>query len=222
MQAAQRTIKKAGTNSQVTAAIAKACAEFDCQPVDGVLSHKVKQHVIDCNDVIINKETATNQVDEYSFAPGDVIGLDIYVSSGEGKPKEADVRTTVYKRDLETMYNLKLKGSRAFFKEVCARFPTLPFSLRAFANVVEAKVGQKECSDHNMLIPYYCLKEKEGEFVAHFHTTIAVQPRSTAILSGNIPIDLTRFESDKSIKDEELKALLASDLWKDEKVKTKK
>jgi hypothetical protein len=30
-----------------------------------------------------------------------VIGLDIYVSTGEGKPKETDFRTTVYKRELE-------------------------------------------------------------------------------------------------------------------------
>jgi len=222
MQAAQRTIKKAATNNQVTAAIAKVCAEFDCQPSEGVLSHKIKQHVIDCNDVIINKETSTSQAKEYAFAPGDVIGLDIYVSTGEGKPKETDIRTTVYKRELQTDYQLKLKASRAFFKEIWARFPTLPFALRAFENGTEAKMGVKECLDHHMLVPYYVLKEKEGEYVAHFHTTIAVQPRSTAILSGNIPIDLSRFESEKSIKNEELKALLASDLWKDEKAKKKK
>ena len=58
MLAAQRTIKKAATNQEVTAAIAKVCAEFGCEPVEGVLSHKVKQHLIDGNDVIINKETS--------------------------------------------------------------------------------------------------------------------------------------------------------------------
>jgi len=101
MQAAQRTIKKAATNNEVTAAIAKVCREFECEPVEGVLSHKIKQHLIDGNDTIINKETSTQQVEEYQFAPGDVIGLDIYVSSGEGKPKETEIRTTVYKRELE-------------------------------------------------------------------------------------------------------------------------
>ena len=34
--------------------------------------------------------------------PGDVIGLDIFVSTGEGKPKESEFRTTVYKRELDT------------------------------------------------------------------------------------------------------------------------
>ena len=44
--------------------------------------------------------------------PGDVFGLDIFVSSGEGKPREGEFRTTVYKRELDTQYNLKLKSSR--------------------------------------------------------------------------------------------------------------
>lgn len=221
MQAAQRTIKKAATNTEVTAAIAKVCKEFDCQPVEGVLSHKIKRHLIDGNDTIINKETSTQQVEEFQFAPGDVIGLDIYVSTGEGKPKETEFRTTVYKRELEQVYNLKMKGSRAFYSEVCKRFPTLPFSLRAFEDQSSAKLGQRECMTHNLIVPYYALAEKAGEFVAHFHTTIAVQPRSTGVLAGNIPVDVSRFESAHSIKDESLKALLAQGLWKDEKPKKK-
>ena len=106
-QAAQRVIKEAATNNEVTEAIAKACAAYECQPVEGVLSHKVKKHLIDGNDVIINKETPSQQVDEFQFAPGDVIGLDIYVSTGEGVPKEAEERPTVFKRELSTVYNLK-------------------------------------------------------------------------------------------------------------------
>ena len=56
-QAAQRVIKEAATNNEVTEAIAKACEAYECNPVEGVLSHKIKQHLIDGNDVIINKET---------------------------------------------------------------------------------------------------------------------------------------------------------------------
>jgi hypothetical protein len=38
--------------------IAKVCNEFGVTPVEGVLSHKMKKHLIDGNDVIINKDTA--------------------------------------------------------------------------------------------------------------------------------------------------------------------
>jgi hypothetical protein len=57
MLAAQRTIKEAGTNSKVTEVIGKVCNDFGTSPVEGVLSHKMKKHLIDGNDVIINKET---------------------------------------------------------------------------------------------------------------------------------------------------------------------
>ena len=50
-------IREAGTNNEVTEAIAKACEAYECNPVEGVLSHKIKKHLIDGNDVIINKET---------------------------------------------------------------------------------------------------------------------------------------------------------------------
>jgi methionine aminopeptidase len=178
--------------------------------------------LIDGNDCIINKETPTDRVEGFEFAPGDIIGLDIYVSTGEGKPKESEFRTTVFKRELEAVYQLKLKSSRAFFTEVNKRFPTLPFSLRNFEDQTQAKVGMRECGQHGMLNPYYVLQEKEGEYVAHFMCTIAVQPRSTAILAGNLPVDVSRYESENSVKDEGFKSLLARDLWKDEKVKKEK
>lgn len=66
-----------------------------------MLSHKVKRHIIDGNDVIINRAIDAQAVAEFQFAPGDVIGLDVYVSSGEGKPREHEARCTVFKRELE-------------------------------------------------------------------------------------------------------------------------
>jgi methionine aminopeptidase len=101
-RAAQRLIKEQGTNNKVSQTIAKIAEQFETNPVEGVLSHKMKKHLIDGNDVIINKETPEQKVEEFEFMPGDVIGLDIFVSSGEGKPKEGDYRTTVYKRELDT------------------------------------------------------------------------------------------------------------------------
>lgn len=87
MMAAERIIRDQGTNAEVTEVIAKVCKEYKVNPVEGVLSHKIKKHVIAGNQVIINKETLTQKVDKWVFKPGDVIGLDIYVSTGEGTPK---------------------------------------------------------------------------------------------------------------------------------------
>jgi len=46
-----------------------------------------------------------------------------------------------------------------------------------------------------------------------------VQPKSTAILCGPVAINRAELTCDKSIQDADLKALIASDLWKAEKVK---
>lgn len=133
-QAAQRKIAEASTNNDVTDVIQRMAEQFQCNAVEGVLSHKVKRHIIDGNDVIINRITPGNNVAEFQFAPGDVIGLDILVSTGEGKPHNDEARCTVFKRELEQVYNLKMKSARAFFVEVNKRFPTLPFSLRAISD----------------------------------------------------------------------------------------
>ena len=52
------------------------------------------------------------------FELHEVYGVDVYVSSGDGKSREKDVRTTVYKKSEQT-YALKMKASRskiAFFQ----------------------------------------------------------------------------------------------------------
>ena len=166
LRAAERLIREMGTNTEVTQAILKVTTEYETNPVEGVLSHKMKKHLIDGNDVILSKEAPDQKVEEFEFTPGDVFGLDIFVSTGEGKPKEGDYRTTVFKRELDAQYNLKIKSARAFFSEVNKKYPTLPFAIRAFEDSTAAKVGVKECVAHDLLTAYPVLVEKAGELVA--------------------------------------------------------
>lgn len=107
-----------------------------------------------------------------------------------------------------------MKSARAFFVEVNKRFPTLPFSLRAITDQTAAKVGVRECINHDMLVPYAVLTERPGEFVAQFKATVVVQPRSTAVIAGGAPLDTARYSSEHSVQDAELVELLAKDLWK--------
>lgn len=44
--------------------------------------------------------------------------------------KDGGQRTTVYKRDPNKVYGLKMKTSRTFFSEMERRFDTMPFTLR--------------------------------------------------------------------------------------------
>ena len=109
--------------------------------------------------------------------------LDLVMSSGEGKPKESELRTTVFKRALENNYVLKTQKDRQFLAEVGKKFPTLPFSLRAFDETI-GRVGVSEANRHELLHPYPILHEKPGEFVAQFKYTVLLLPGGTKKVTG--------------------------------------
>ena len=92
-----------------------------------------------------------------------------------------------------------MKSAREFFVEVNKRFPTLSFYILAMQNQTAAKVGVRECLNHDMLVPYPVLSERAGEFVAQFKGTIVVQPRGTALIGGAAPLDTSRFTSEHSV-----------------------
>lgn len=120
-------------------------------------------------------------------------------------------------------YNLKSKNARAFFSIINKKFPTLPFSIRGFEDHTGAKIGVKECLEHELIMDYPVLTEKPGEFVAQFKGTVVVQPKSTAIICGGRDlVNKDQLDSDKKIKNEELAALVASSLWKSDKQKKDK
>jgi methionine aminopeptidase len=221
-QAGIRTFKVGGLNQDITKRIQEVCDEYETEPVQGVLSHKLKKHLNDADECIINKENPEQRVADVEFAPGDIFSFDVFVSTGEGVQKEMDQRTTVYKRDLEMNYNLKSKHARAFFVVVNQKYPTLPFSIRGFEELTGAKVGVRECMQHDLLLDYPVLGEKKGEFIARFGATIAIQPKSVAILSGGRALAQDGIASDKKIKSEELNNLINSDLWKAEEKKKEK
>ena len=66
----------------------------------------------------------------------------------------------------ESVRDVRLQASRAFFSEVNARFPTLPFTLRAGKDERAWRMGVVECKNHGMFTEYPVLYEKQGEHVA--------------------------------------------------------
>jgi methionine aminopeptidase len=144
-------------NKDVTEAIQKVAAVYDCKIVEGVLSHQLKQFVIDGNKVVLSVSNADTKVDDAEFEENEVYAIDIVTSTGEGKvrnsvflhvmlffsmfdhifveyscqPKLLDEKqTTIYKRAVDKNYNLKMKASRFIFSEISQKFPIMPFTAR--------------------------------------------------------------------------------------------
>lgn len=72
-------------NKEVTDAIQKVAAAYDCKIVEGVLSHQLKQFVIDGNKVVLSVPSGETRVDDAEFEENEVYAVDIVISSGDGK-----------------------------------------------------------------------------------------------------------------------------------------
>ena len=140
-----------------------------------------------------------------------MFALDVFVSSGEGKTKELDTRCTVYKRAMDRSYNLKIKQSRQFFNEVLDNYPSFCFGLNSFKDPMTARVGIKECLEHELLVPYPVLTEKPGAVVAQFKFTVMITKGKTTALTG-LPIEEAQFKTENELKDEAILQLLAVSL----------
>merc|ERR1712129_49969 len=130
------------------------------------------------------------------------------MSSGRGKAVDRGERTTIYKRNVEIEFPLKMKTSRELLKSINKAHPTFPFTMRNFESS-RSRLGITECVRTRIVQPYPILSEKHGEFVAQFKFTVIISPNATIQITG-LPLDMSSVHptKQKQIADEELNNLL--------------
>jgi curved DNA binding protein len=190
-EVATKLLKAGNTNQQVTAGIKQVTDAFNVRAISGTLMHQMKQFVVDGSKMILLRAEQDQRVDSCTFETAEVYAIDIAVSSGDGKPRESGHRTTVFKRAVERKYALKNQASRTFFNEVNKKYPTLPFSIRSFADEKAAKLGVRECATHQLLMPYPLLQEKKDDVLGHTKVTVLLMPSGTVAVTGLPPITYT-------------------------------
>ncbi|XP_076897071.1 ERBB-3 BINDING PROTEIN 1-like [Bidens hawaiensis] len=205
-EVALRLVKPGKKNQDVTEAIQKVAAAYDCKIVEGVLTHQLKQFVIDGNKVVLSVSNPETRVDDAEFEENEVYAIDIVTSTGDGKPKLLDEKqTTIYKRAVDKSYHLKMKASRYIFSEISQNFPIMPFSARALEEK-RARLGLVECVNHELLQPYPVLHEKPGDFVAHIKFTVLLMPNGSDRITSHA---LQELQPTKSVDDPEIKGWLS-------------
>ncbi|XP_055608013.1 proliferation-associated protein 2G4 [Uranotaenia lowii] len=211
-QAALRLLKDGTNNYAVTEAVQKIAGEYKCKPIEGMLSHQLKQFKIDGEKTIIQNPTIVQKKEheKCTFEKYEVYAMDVLISTGEGLGKELDTKVSIYKKTEEN-YILKLKASRAFYVEVKKKYGTMPFNLRNFEEEAKAKMGVIECVTHKLVEPFQVLYEKNNELVAQFKNTVLILPNGLQIVTGNA-FDVNCYDSEHSIQDEETKKLLESEM----------
>jgi len=223
-ECAIRMMKPGTTNEEITKMFKTVADEFDCNCLEGVLSHELKRFVIDSDNTILSKENPESAVDTFALEPNKVYALDIVMSTGTGKAIRKDIYpTTIYKRVVENQYQLKRQASREFLREVNKDYPAYPFNLRHFQeNLPRARLGLKECLTNELLSDYPILHEKDGEFIAQYKFTCIVRPNTSPLrICGTQTLDKSLIKTEKEIQNEDLQKLLAT-TWQKKKKRKKK
>lgn len=172
-EAAIRLIKPGGKNWDVTDAVQKIAETFGCKPCEGILSHSQSRNVVDGKKEIILNPSENVKRETHTFEEGDVFGVDILISTGDGKVKKVESRTTVFKRAADLKYSLKMPTSRKALSEIDKSFGAFPFSLRSLSEKTDeksARMGVIEPQKHGLLLAYDVFEAKPEDFVALFHT----------------------------------------------------
>jgi curved DNA binding protein len=207
-QAALRLLKPGNETYAITDAVQKVAESFKCKPVEGMLSHQLKQFKIDGEKTIIQNpnDAQKKEHEKFELDKHEVYAMDVLISTGEGVGKETNTRVSIYKKTDE-IYQLKLKASRMFYTEVRTKYGNMPFNLRNFQDETKAKMGVVECVKNKLIEPFQVLYEKPGEIVAHFKFTVLLMPNGPHKITG-LPLDPELYQSEHSVVDPELKSIL--------------
>ncbi|PAA82245.1 hypothetical protein BOX15_Mlig005768g1 [Macrostomum lignano] len=222
-EACMRLLKPGGTNTEVADTAQKIASAYKCTMVENMQCHLAKQHVVEADKSVVwnPDETVKKAVEKCEFDVHEVWNVDVLVSTGDGKAKERDTKTTVFRKK-ETVYSLKMKASRQFFSEMNAKFQAYPFSLRSFEDENKARMGVVECVKHSLVEPLTVYWEKDAEFVAQFKFTLLLMPNGQMRITG-LPFDTAAYKSDNKIEDAELLKVITGALNKKaQKKKAKK
>eukprot|EP00041_Stephanoeca_diplocostata_P019563 m.424062 g.424062 ORF g.424062 m.424062 type:complete len:394 (-) comp21337_c0_seq1:1225-2406(-) len=217
-----RMLRPGAKLSSVTKAIDKVCESFNCTAVEGMLSHQLTKNKIDGEKaVILNPNEQQNKDHKDGVVEAnEVYAIECIVSTGEGKSREGEQRTTVFKKS-DLVYQLKMKSSRSFFSEVTKKFNVMPFTLRAISDEKTAKLGCTECVKHDVIVPYKVLWEKDSEIVAQFKILVLVMPNGNLRGTTDSQFDVSTIKSECKVDDEEINALLKTQVGSKNKKKKK-
>eukprot|EP00594_Rhizosolenia_setigera_P003171 CAMPEP_0178953990 /NCGR_PEP_ID=MMETSP0789-20121207/8734_1 /TAXON_ID=3005 /ORGANISM="Rhizosolenia setigera, Strain CCMP 1694" /LENGTH=401 /DNA_ID=CAMNT_0020635327 /DNA_START=354 /DNA_END=1559 /DNA_ORIENTATION=- len=212
MLVAAACVKAGANNTDVTSAVERVSKHYGVTPISSVRMHEMKRYVIDGVKEVALKEPTAEELEQgeekvppCEFEQNEVYSIDVAMSTGDGKARPGDMRTTVFKRNVEVNYRLKMKASRYVLSEVDKKFPTLPFTLRHFDDERQARMGVTECIGRGLLTPYPALHERTGAKVAHFKCTVLLLPSGTTQVTG---LSLPEYFKSSKEPDEETSKIL--------------
>lgn len=197
LQAHLETIKSGTDTLSVVPALQHAVAQqgvkfFEgkhSRPLVGVMSHTIARNNM-AGDASIVVQPSDEQKPAMKREPLNdytVIVLDIAISDGEGKFKQAGYKTNVYHRTAH-QYGLKLKSSRAVLTEATKAFGSMAFHWRALKDVRKSRIGLAECVKNGLLAPYDVFGDRDDSAkTARLAVTVILLPNGQTEQLSRLP-----------------------------------
>ncbi|KAG8887604.1 Curved DNA-binding protein (42 kDa protein) [Tulasnella sp. 332] len=199
-------------NSTITESVTKVAGQWDCKPVEGMLSCQFEKNAVDGKKRIIQAPTQEQKSshEKCTFAENEVYGVDVLISSHtDGKSKTDEARTTVFQRISGVTYQLKLKTSRAAMSEAGKKAGYFPFNVRSLEDEKRARMGLLEAEKHGVVRPYEITYTHKDAFVAAFMYTVLVTADGPVLLTQpSIWYSDDKLKTEKSLEDADMKKLL--------------
>ncbi|KAI8853396.1 peptidase M24, structural domain-containing protein [Chytridium lagenaria] len=158
---------------------------FDVRPVVGSSSFLMKRFLIESQQEIPNGIDPSFVENDFIFMDNEVYSINIAMSTGAGTLRHSEHKPTVLQRDVQHMYNLKLKASRAALNDITRTFGVFPFSLRGLTDINPGhRLGVQELLNHEIVLGRPVLAESYGEIVAQFKVTLMLTPSGPVRLTA--------------------------------------
>lgn len=174
--------------NEITKCVDEVCKKYGVKAFENIVSRNMERYIIDGHKFILNVPSKTS-VEQMKVELHDVWNLDIILSTGNCKPYDNGTKTTVFKRNMDETYILKMRTSVQILREINHKFPTMPFALSMLESEAKGRAGIVEIANHDLVDSYTILFEKNA-LVSQFKATVIVTENGPKILT---PIDAPFF-----------------------------
>ncbi|PVU97675.1 hypothetical protein BB561_000418 [Smittium simulii] len=184
-EAALRLLSPGNKTADIVEIVGLIAKEFNCSVSEHSYTSQLDRFVSSGKKTFSNLKLPKNPNLISVIEAGDFYTVDIILSTGPGVSKDAICPPTIYSRNINKSYMLKIKSSRNLFSKVCKERSVFPFLMRDVMDS-STKTGIMECVRNDLLVPYKVTCDRNGEFVAQFKNTVFVHHTGPLRLTPNV------------------------------------
>ncbi|KAJ2520020.1 hypothetical protein GGI11_002409 [Coemansia sp. RSA 2049] len=174
-EVAARMLRPGQSPRSLVKAVGLVASGFGCTVAEDTYTCQIDRFVLAGQTTFATRFNPDLFAPDVTFETGEVYTVDCTLSTGDGVARASDHDPSIYQRDVNRQYSLKLRTSRALFSEVCRTRSVFPFLMRSVAGDNQTlRAGVSECVRSQLLVPFAVTVDKSAGdvFVAQFKLTV--------------------------------------------------